>query len=85
VIAIARAGGVEVREEPLDAGVLRAAREVFASGSVRGVEPVRALDGDAIGGRGELAATIAGVLRARWLGGARPQAIAAAAAHGQRA
>jgi hypothetical protein len=46
---------------------------------------VRALDGDAIGGRGELAATIAGVLRARWLGGARPQAIAAAAAHGQRA
>jgi para-aminobenzoate synthetase/4-amino-4-deoxychorismate lyase len=69
VIAIARGSGLEVREEPLDDAALGAASEVFASGSVRGVEPVRSLDGAAIGGRGALAAAIAGALRQRWLQG----------------
>jgi para-aminobenzoate synthetase / 4-amino-4-deoxychorismate lyase len=70
VIAIAREAGIEVREEPLDAAALRAAREVFASGSVRGVEPVRSLDGAAVGAWGEVTAAVAAALRRRWLDGA---------------
>ena len=67
-IAILREAGVEVRTEPLSLDALRAAREAFATGSVRGVEPVRSLDGVEIGGRGELAALVADALRRRWLG-----------------
>jgi para-aminobenzoate synthetase / 4-amino-4-deoxychorismate lyase len=66
-IALAREQGVELREEPFGLDALRAAREVFATGSVRGVEPVRALDGVALGGRGELACALAEALRRRWL------------------
>jgi len=69
VIAIARTAGIAVREERLEAGALWAAREVFTSGSVRGVEPVRSLDGVAIGGWGEATAAVAEALRRRWLDG----------------
>jgi para-aminobenzoate synthetase/4-amino-4-deoxychorismate lyase len=70
VIAIAREQGVAVQEEPVALDAVRAAREVFATGSIRGVEPVRSLDGAPLrdrGGRGELASAIADVLRHRWL------------------
>jgi para-aminobenzoate synthetase/4-amino-4-deoxychorismate lyase len=66
-IAIAEEAGVTVREEPLRLDALRTAREVFATGSIRGVEPVRSLDGVPIGGCGDLTNAIADVLRGRWL------------------
>jgi len=71
-IAIARERGAAVQEAPLTPDALRAAREVFATGSIRGVEPVRSLDGAPLGergreGRGELASAIADALRHRWL------------------
>jgi para-aminobenzoate synthetase/4-amino-4-deoxychorismate lyase len=68
VISLARAAGIEVREQRLEAGDLRAAREAFATGSVRGVEPVRSLDGAAIAGPGAVTAALADALRRRWLG-----------------
>jgi para-aminobenzoate synthetase/4-amino-4-deoxychorismate lyase len=70
-IAIARENGLQVREEPLSLAALRAAREAFATGSVRGVEPVRSLDGVEIRGAGEVARTVGHVLRRRWLDHAR--------------
>jgi len=71
-IAIARELGVAVREEPLTREALHAAREVLTTGSIRGVEPVRSLDGVSLGaggndGRGELAEALADTLRRRWL------------------
>lgn len=66
-IALVRELAVTVREELLTLADLRAAREIFATGSIRGVEPVRSLDGTAIGGRGTLASAIADELRRRWL------------------
>ncbi len=59
--------GANVREEPLTRDALRAAREVFATGSIRGVEPVRSLDGAPIGGGERLASAIADAFRRRWL------------------
>lgn len=67
VIVLAREAGFEVREEPIDVGALCTAREVFATGSLRGVEPVRALDGVAIGGWGDVTAALADALGRRWL------------------
>jgi para-aminobenzoate synthetase/4-amino-4-deoxychorismate lyase len=66
-IAIACELGVTVREEPLAPGALVAAREVFATGSIRGVEPVRSLDGAPVGRDTELTDAVADVLRRRWL------------------
>lgn len=68
-LALAREAGVEVREEPVGLDALQAAREVFATGSVRGVEHVRSLDGAAVGGHGELAEQLADALRRRWFEG----------------
>jgi para-aminobenzoate synthetase / 4-amino-4-deoxychorismate lyase len=79
VAALARAGGIELREQRLSVADLRAAREVFLTGSVRGVEPVRSLDGAPVGEVGAIdfprsvAARLARELRMRWLG----QAVAA--------
>ena len=44
------------------------ADEVFLTGSVRGIEPVRSLDGVELRADGSLAARIASALRDRWLG-----------------
>lgn len=70
-LALAEERGVAVREEPLTRAQLHAAREAFTTGSVRGVEPVRSLDGIPVGGRardgrGELAEAIADALHRRW-------------------
>lgn len=68
-IELARAAGVEVAETPLTHSDLAAAREVFLTGSVRGVEPVRSIDGIPVGdGTPGLTETIAAELRQRWLG-----------------
>jgi para-aminobenzoate synthetase/4-amino-4-deoxychorismate lyase len=66
-IAIAGELGVTVREEPLAPGALLAARELFATGSIRGIEPVRSLDGAPVSHGTELTDAVADVLRSRWL------------------
>jgi para-aminobenzoate synthetase/4-amino-4-deoxychorismate lyase len=68
VLALARGAGVEVREERLPLERLLAARELFATGSVRGVEPIRSLDGIVLDGPGPVTAALARELRLRWLG-----------------
>lgn len=68
VIEVAREAGIEARERPLALADLRAAEEVFLTGSVRGIEPVRGMDGDELGRRGRVATRLASELRRRWLG-----------------
>jgi para-aminobenzoate synthetase/4-amino-4-deoxychorismate lyase len=65
-IEVARAEGIEAREERLTVDDLRRG-EVFLAGSVRGVEPVRSLDGVDLSAPGEVSARIAAGLRRRWL------------------
>jgi para-aminobenzoate synthetase/4-amino-4-deoxychorismate lyase len=65
-IEVARAEGIEAREERLSVDDLRCG-EVFLAGSVRGVEPVSSLDGVEISPPGEISARIAAGLRRRWL------------------
>jgi len=72
-IELARAIGIEVTETPLACADLTAAREVFLTGSVRGVEPLRAIDGTPVGnGTPGLTEAIATELRQRWLGERAP-------------
>jgi para-aminobenzoate synthetase/4-amino-4-deoxychorismate lyase len=65
VIEVANAAGIETSEERLTLADLRT-REVFLTGSVRGVEPARALDGAGLSPPGELSGRIAAGLRRRW-------------------
>ncbi len=67
-IEVAREQGVEVREGELTLDDLRRADEIFLTGSVRGVEPVRSLDGVELEPRGDTATRLAAELRRRWLG-----------------
>jgi para-aminobenzoate synthetase/4-amino-4-deoxychorismate lyase len=72
-IEIARAAGIEPIEEPVTPADLASAREAFTTGSVRGVEPVRSIDGVEIGQQDtSVATTVAAGLRRRWLGERRP-------------
>jgi len=77
-IELARELGVTVHEGPLTRAHVDAARELFATGSIRGIESVRSLDGAPVGDgvRGTLTETLAEVLRGRWLApdGARVRA-----------
>jgi para-aminobenzoate synthetase/4-amino-4-deoxychorismate lyase len=74
-IETARAAGIEVREAPLPLASL-GAREVFLVGSVRGIEPVLALDGVALPPPGALSARVADGLRRRWLPVPQGEAVA---------
>lgn len=65
VIEVAGAAGVETGEERLGLADLLP-REVFLTGSVRGVEPARALDGAELAPPSELSGRIAAGLRRRW-------------------
>ncbi|HEU4702444.1 MAG TPA: aminotransferase class IV [Conexibacter sp.] len=69
VMALARERGLAVREEPLALAQLHDACEAFATGSIRGVESVRSLDGVPVGEgvRGTLTDALAEALRVRWL------------------
>ena len=67
-IEIAGALEVEVRERDMTLTDLLAADEVFLTGSVRGIEPVRSLDGVELEPRGDVTARLAARLRQRWLG-----------------
>ncbi len=66
-IAAAREAGIEVVERPLERDELLAADEVFLTGSVRGVEPARSLDGTPLPAAGDLSRRIGAGLRRRWL------------------
>lgn len=65
-LEVARAEGIEAREEKLTLDDLRRGR-LFLAGSVRGIEPVRRLDGIEIPLPGEISTRIAAGLRRRWL------------------
>jgi para-aminobenzoate synthetase/4-amino-4-deoxychorismate lyase len=79
VIEVASAAGIATSEERLTLADLRA-REVFLTGSVRGVEPARMLDGAELAPPGELSGEIAAGLRHRWrVPAAEPVAAVAAA------
>jgi para-aminobenzoate synthetase/4-amino-4-deoxychorismate lyase len=67
-IAAARSLGVEVLEQALSRERLLAASHAFVTGSVRGVEPVRALDGARLERPGPLADEIAAAMKPLWLG-----------------
>jgi para-aminobenzoate synthetase/4-amino-4-deoxychorismate lyase len=82
-IETARSAGVEVREESLPLAGL-SERELFLAGSVRGIEPVPALDGVSMPPPGEISARIAADLRRRWLPAAQGES-AAVLAGGRRA
>jgi para-aminobenzoate synthetase/4-amino-4-deoxychorismate lyase len=65
VIEVASAAGIETGEEQLTLADLRG-REVFLTGSVRGVEPATRLDGSELLPPGKLSERIAAGLRRRW-------------------
>jgi para-aminobenzoate synthetase / 4-amino-4-deoxychorismate lyase len=65
-IEVAAAEGIETSEERLSLDHLRSA-EVFLTGSVRGVEPVRSLDGAELAPPGEISERLADALRHRWM------------------
>lgn len=66
-IEAAVGAAVEVREAGLTVDELRAADEVFLTGSVRGVEPARSIAGAPLPRPGAVSATVARALRDRWL------------------
>jgi para-aminobenzoate synthetase/4-amino-4-deoxychorismate lyase len=66
VLEIAAAMGIETNETVLATDDLLSADEVFLSGSVRGIEPVDALDGIALSTGGEVGSTIAAELWESW-------------------
>jgi para-aminobenzoate synthetase/4-amino-4-deoxychorismate lyase len=70
-IEVATLAGIEVREARLTVADLIACGEVFLTGSVRGVEPARSVDGSPLRPPGDVAATVARGLRDRWLRGVR--------------
>lgn len=66
VLEIADAAGQETREAALTMDDLLSADEVFLTGSIRGVERVRALDGIALPKGGEVGSPIAAELWRSW-------------------
>jgi len=77
-IEVAAGEGIETSEQRLTLDDLRIA-EVFLTGSVRGVEPVRLLDGAELAAPGEISGRLAAGLRSRWEVPAGEPAAAAAA------
>jgi para-aminobenzoate synthetase/4-amino-4-deoxychorismate lyase len=66
VLKIAGQEGLEVEERPIRREELLAAEEVFLTGSVRGVEPARSLDGASLSADTRVGASIAAGLRQRY-------------------
>jgi para-aminobenzoate synthetase / 4-amino-4-deoxychorismate lyase len=69
VAKAAEAVGLALDETELTVGDLMTADEVFLAGSVRGVEPVRAIDGVELELRNEAGARIGAELRRAWMPG----------------
>ncbi len=68
VIEVAGAAGIEVRQENLSLERLLDADEAFATGAVRGVEPIGAVRGLHRWDEGELTPRISAELRSLWFG-----------------
>jgi para-aminobenzoate synthetase/4-amino-4-deoxychorismate lyase len=68
VLEVAAECGFEVAEQAFDLEALRGADEVFLTGSLRGVEPVHAIDGEEIPSEGPITTALAAGLRQRWFG-----------------
>jgi len=71
-IEVAAEAGIEVREEAVALERLASADEVFLTGSVRGVEPVSSLNGEAFAADGPLSQRISAGLRQRWFSASAP-------------
>jgi para-aminobenzoate synthetase/4-amino-4-deoxychorismate lyase len=67
VLEIAAAAELEAQEAELRHDDLLAADEVFLTGSVRGIEPVGAIDGTRLEARSEVGRRIAADLRRSWM------------------
>lgn len=67
-IEIAGAMGIRLRERSVALTDLHDAEELFLTGSVRGIEPVRSLDGIELPAARDVTGRIAAALRERWLG-----------------
>jgi para-aminobenzoate synthetase/4-amino-4-deoxychorismate lyase len=68
IVEAASAAGIPVREQPVSATDIAEADEVFASGSLRGVEPVRSYEGVRRWEQGAVTPVISAALRRLWLG-----------------
>jgi len=66
VLELAAQEGIAAEEQPLHPGDLFEAEETFLTGSIRGIEPARSLDGDELPGCGDLSRRLAAALRRRW-------------------
>jgi para-aminobenzoate synthetase/4-amino-4-deoxychorismate lyase len=66
VLELATAAGIDSRERALTRTDLLAAEEVFLTGSVRGVERVRSLDGTTLASGGEVASGLGTELLRTW-------------------
>jgi para-aminobenzoate synthetase/4-amino-4-deoxychorismate lyase len=67
-IEVARTAGIEVIERALTLDELAAADEVFTTGGVRGLEPIRRCVGLREWDSGEITARVRAELRRAWLG-----------------
>jgi para-aminobenzoate synthetase / 4-amino-4-deoxychorismate lyase len=67
-IDVAHTLGVELREQALTIDQLIAAKEAFLTGSVRGVEPVRSVDGVELEAPGEAVTALASEIKRIWIG-----------------
>ena len=67
ILELAAAAGIPAREEPVSGDDIAEADEVFASGSVRGVEPVRTYEGVREWEQGAVTPVISAALRRLWL------------------
>jgi para-aminobenzoate synthetase/4-amino-4-deoxychorismate lyase len=67
IIDVAAAAGIQLREQAVSGGDLATADEVFVSGSVRGVEPVRAYEDVRQWEEGAVTRIISAGLRRLWL------------------
>jgi branched-subunit amino acid aminotransferase/4-amino-4-deoxychorismate lyase len=81
VLELATGLGLRVREEALPFERLAEAAEVFLTGAVRGIEPVRGCDGVFAGSAPRVTPRLAAALRRRWEDEIRREG---SAAHAQR-
>ena len=68
VLEVAAECGFGIAERAVGLGELRSADEVFLTGSLRGVEPVRAIEGEAVPSEGPITTALAAGLRQLWFG-----------------
>jgi para-aminobenzoate synthetase/4-amino-4-deoxychorismate lyase len=67
-LALAADLGIPAAERPLTLAELRSADDLFLTSSLRGIRPVRSLDGEPVGPANPLVERLATELRQRWLG-----------------